>query len=168
MVKQLQYRKGKGRATNATVDVQEFGFRPVRRIGGKSPKNTFVKYGYIVSMAAVFLPEADRVFWGASVCSPEDIYSGKRGSDQALGRARQNCIRFLKDDTSAGLTSHVITSGVAPSVTMEQLRDSDDFKAAVEVAVKGARAAHVRKRVLGLCIPLEEIAQMIAAEAVNA
>lgn len=174
-IKQLQYRKGKGRATTASAEVMEFGFKAVRRIKTKTGVlNDFIKHGYIVSIAAVVLPSGGRTFWGASVCSPEDIFNAKRGADQSLGRARQNCVRFLRgSNVSSGFTADVISTfagggGFDPSQhSMEQLRISPDFENAIVAAVKGARAARVRKAVLSLGLPLEEIAAMIATEVVS-
>lgn len=102
----------------ATVQWAEFGFRPV------VDKST----GYIVTMAAVFLPSGSRgdgepkLVFGTSACSPQDspFFDRSNGANRALGRARKQAVRVV---TGAPLESTLC--GTEDSVVRVQHVEED-------------------------------------------
>jgi len=51
--------------------------------------------GYRVTMAALFDPITRRLYFGASACAPEDVFSRRDGINRAMGRARELATQFL-------------------------------------------------------------------------
>src|SRR3990167_8283962 len=71
-------------AEDNTTEVVEFVFR-----------SQLQPNGYYVTMAAIYLPTADRLVFGASACSPEDSLSRVEAANRSIGRARQQAFWIL-------------------------------------------------------------------------